>query len=176
MNTSGLTAHSSRLTRILFCTVLLVPLALYAAPPKSELLHKPAPAFTRTDIAGNSVGLSNYRGKVVLLNFWATWCAPCQQELPRFEAWQKQYGASGFQVIAISMEDDPGPVQATARKLQLDFPVIMGDAEIGNLYGGVLGLPVTYLIGRDGTILARIPGQTNLRALHNKIRKLLAIH
>jgi thiol-disulfide isomerase/thioredoxin len=140
---------------------------------QNALVHKPAPPFVRKDLAGRTIDLRANRGKVVLLNFWATWCAPCQVELPRFSAWQKQYGASGLQVIAISMDDDAAPVRALTRKLRLGFPVVMGDDKLGTLYGGVLGLPVTFLISRDGTIVARIEGQTDLNALEQRIKGLL---
>lgn len=109
----------------------------------------------------------------MLLNFWATWCAPCQLELPRFNAWQAKYGPDELQIIAISMDDDSALVRATDRKLRLNFPVIMGDAELGTQYGGVLGLPVTYLIGRDGTIRARFKGAANLQVIEKRIRELL---
>jgi cytochrome c biogenesis protein CcmG/thiol:disulfide interchange protein DsbE len=158
---------------LLFATSLM-PAPLRAAPPTHSLLHKQAPSFVRADLDGKQIDLSTYRGKVLLLNFWATWCAPCQLELPRFNAWQEKYGSDGLQVIAVSMDDDPAPVRATDRKLQLNFPVIMGDAKLGTQYGGVLGLPITYLIGRDGTIRARLKGAANLQGMEKRIRKLLA--
>ncbi len=157
----------------LFLALLLAPGLLHAVTQQSPLLHKQAPAFVRSDLIGKKIDLRTYRGKVVLLNFWATWCAPCQLELPRFSAWQKQYGRDGLQVITVSMDDDAPPVRALVRKLKLDFPVIMGDARLGTQYGGVLGLPVTFLIGRDGTIAARLEGQTDLPSLENRIKGLL---
>lgn len=148
--------------------------ALNAAATKKSLLHKPAPAFTRNGLDGKPVRLRAYRGKVVLLNFWATWCGPCQVELPRFVAWQQQYGPKGLQVIAISMDDSAEPVRGLVRKLNPDFPVVMGDEKIGTLYGGVLGLPVTFLISRDGKIAERIQGGSDLGAMERHIQRLLA--
>jgi thiol-disulfide isomerase/thioredoxin len=147
---------------------------LHAAPTENSLLHKPAPNFVRRDLSGRRIDLRAYRGKVVLLNFWATWCGPCQVELPRFAAWQRQYAPDGLQVIAVSMDDGPAPVRALVRKLRLDFPVVLGDERLGAQFGGVLGLPVSFLIGRDGAIHARIEGGTDLSAMENRIRKLLA--
>jgi cytochrome c biogenesis protein CcmG/thiol:disulfide interchange protein DsbE len=141
-------------------------------PP--DLTNKPAPAFVRLDLAGRRVGLEQYRGKVVLLNFWATWCGPCQVELPRFAKWQKTYGAQGFQVLAVSMDDSEAPVRRTVRRLHLDFPVVMGDANLGDEYGGVLGLPITFLIDRDGRIVAQWRGETDLNSLEGQVRRLLA--
>jgi thiol-disulfide isomerase/thioredoxin len=110
----------------------------------------------------------------VLLNFWATWCAPCRLELPRFAAWQRKYKQQGLQVIAISMNDDAEPVRAFVRSFALDFPVVMGDAAIGERYGGVLGLPITFLVARDGTIAARLEGESQSVDMEEKLEQLLA--
>ena len=142
-------------------------------PQPHQSTRQPAPQFIRKDLNGHAVNLRALKGKVVLLNFWATWCGPCQVELPKFSAWQKQYGASGLKVIAVSMDDEAAPVRAVARKLKLDMPVVMGDAKLGTLYGGVLGLPVTYLIARDGTVAARIEGKADLAGMETSIQKLL---
>ena len=147
-----------------------------AIQAQSALLNQPAPQFVRKDLQGKVVDLKALRGKVIMLNFWATWCGPCQVELPKFQAWQRAYGASGFQVIAISMDDDAGPVRSTVRKLHLEVPVVMGDERLGRLYGGVLGLPVTFLIDRKGTIVDRHEGAADLPEMERKIRTLVALH
>ena len=119
--------------------------------------------------------LSSYRGKVVLLNFWATWCEPCLTEMPTFVEWQKQYGSGNFQVIGISMDDAAPEVIATVSRLKLNYPVLMGDEYLGEAYGGVLGLPVTFLIDRDGKIRARYEG-ASLTRINSDIQKLLQSH
>lgn len=163
-----------RIIHLLTSLGLLV-LSVSAGPAQSppDLMHKIAPSFSRSDLNGHQVDLKRYRGKVVLLNFWATWCAPCQVELPRFEAWQKKYGAEGLQVLTISMDDGDAQVRKTVRRLHLDFPVVMGDAKLGEAYGGVLGLPVTYLIGRDGAMAARFQGETDLSAMELRLKDVL---
>lgn len=145
-----------------------------AQSAESTLLQKPAPPFVGRDLSGKTVSLRTYRGKVVLLNFWATWCAPCQQELPQFAAWQRKYGTEGLQVIAVSMDDDAAPVRALVRKLGLGFPVTMGNAALGRRYRGVLGLPVTFLIARDGTVRKRFEGETPIAEMENKVEQMLA--
>ena len=143
-------------------------------PTSPGIVHGAAPEFARADLAGRSIDLKSYRGKVVLLNFWATWCAPRQIELPKFDEWQKKYGAQGLQVVAVSMDDGDAPVRRTVRRLHLDFPVVMGDAKLGDEYGGVLGLPVTFLIDREGRVVAKLKGETDLAALESQVRQLLA--
>jgi len=160
---------------------LLVLLGCAAAVASSDgiaqgvpnLAHKPAPRFAKLDLNGHLIDLKKYRGKVVLLNFWATWCAPCQVELPKFQAWQSKYGPAGLQVVAVSMDDGDAAVRRTVRRLRLSFPVVMGDAAIGNAYGGVLGLPITFLIDRNGIVTEKIKGETNLEQLELRVRALL---
>jgi thiol-disulfide isomerase/thioredoxin len=153
---------------------LLSSIAPRVPAQQPSLINKQAPRFVRPDVNGKRIDLEHYRGKVVLLNFWATWCAPCRVELPTFSSWQGRYGQDGLQVIAVSMDDDSAPVIKAVSELQLNFPVLMGDEKLGNEYGGVLGLPVTYLVGRNGKILARYAGETDLDQIESKVRELLS--
>ncbi|HUX44730.1 MAG TPA: TlpA disulfide reductase family protein [Terracidiphilus sp.] len=146
------------------------------APAASTLVHRRAPEFARRDLVGRRIDLKAYRGKVVLLNFWATWCGPCLVELPRFAAWQREHGAQGLQVLAVSMDDSATPVKRLVKTLKPGFPVMMGDAALGRQYGGVLGLPVTFVIGRDGRIAERLEGGADLPALEQTLKTLLAKH
>ena len=139
-----------------------------------SLLNRQAPDFTLTGLDGQPLRLSAFRGKVVLLNFWATWCAPCQIEMPRFARWQRELGPSGFQVIGISMDDDAAPARRLVRRLDLGYPVAMGNARLGKRYGGVLGLPLTFLIDRNGIVRARFQGESDLRAIESQVKALLA--
>lgn len=145
-----------------------------SAQSHSDFVQKSAPQFVRSDLRGRKIDLNSYRGKVVLLNFWATWCASCQVELPRFEEWQKKYGPQGLRVLTVSMDDGDAPVRKAVRRLRLGLQVVMGDARLGEAYGGVLGLPVTFLIGRDGVITARVEGETDLNALEQRLKQMLA--
>jgi thiol-disulfide isomerase/thioredoxin len=146
---------------------------LPAAAQPDPLLHKPAPAFVRTDLSNRAVDLAALHGRVVLLTFWATWCAPCQIEMPRFIQWQARYGPADLQIVGVSMDDDAAPVRSLIRKRKTNYPILMGDEKLGMLYGGILGLPVTYLIDRQGIIQARFKGETNLDAIERTIQKLL---
>lgn len=142
----------------------------------TSLLQKPAPAFVRSDLAHQSVSLAALRGKVVLLTFWATWCAPCQMEIPHFIAWQKQYGPQGLQIIGVSMDDDDVPVRSLVKKHGLNYPVLMGDEKLGLAYGGVLGLPVTFLIDREGVVRQRFQGETDPAKMEAAMVRLVKDH
>jgi len=157
---------------ILLAFALVIP-AVPAVPRKNTLLNKPAPALARTSLDNRRVDLSALRGRVVLLNFWATWCVPCQAEMPRFIEWQSKYQGDGLSIIGVSMDDDSGPVESFVRKRGLNYPVVLGDEKLGLAYGGVLGLPVTYLIDRKGIVRARYEGETHLTAMESALRRLL---
>lgn len=156
--------------RLALCLSLLLATSSGYA---KDLVNSPAPPFAGTDLHHARVRLSSYRGQVVLLNFWATWCAPCRVEIPRFMEWQKDYGPQGLAVLGVSIDDDEVPVRAFAQKLHVDYPILMGDAHLAEKYGGVLGVPVTFLIDRQGIIRARIDGESDLHAMEMRIRQLL---
>lgn len=138
------------------------------------LVNRKAPEFVRRDLDGGKVELARLRGKVVLLNFWATWCAPCEAEIPVFSRWQREYAAQGLQVIGISMDDGEAPVKRLVGRLKPDYPIAMGDAKLGERYGGVLGLPLTYLIDRKGVVRAQFQGSADLKPVESRIKELLA--
>ena len=162
----------SKSAAILVAFIFAVP-SIAAAPRHHTLLNKPAPSFALISVDHQRVDLSGLRGRVVLLNFWATWCAPCQAEMPRFIEWQSKYQGDGLSIIGVSMDDDSGPVQSFVQKRGLNYPVVLGDEKLGLAYGGVLGLPVTYLIDRKGIVRGRYEGETHLAAMETAIRRLL---
>ena len=160
----------------LFLGLLFATGEMHAALAADPLLLKQAPLFVRKDLNGHRVDLSAFRGKVVVLNFWATWCAPCQLEMPRFASWQKQYGPRGLRILGVSMDDEESAARKACVKLHVNYPVVMGDERLGTLYGGILGLPVTYLIDRNGRICAKFQGETDLKEMESRIKKLLDSH
>lgn len=165
---------------IIYGIVALCLLGLYIAgrrtarKPKATASGNLAPDFSVTDLDGRKLTLSDYKGKVVLLDFWATWCSPCREEIPHFVEMQNQYGPQGFQVIGVSMDDDAKPVHEFARQFKLNYPVALGDDKLAQRYGGVLGLPVNFIIDREGHIYSKHLGATDVSVFDNEIKYLLA--
>ena len=132
-----------------------------------------APDFSLPQLDGRDLRLSYYRGKVVLLDFWATWCVPCREETPHFVELQQKYGDSGLQIIGISMDDSPDPVRNFSSQFHINYPIVMGNAKTGELYGGVLGLPIAFLIDRDGRIYKKRMGATSATVFEQDVAALL---
>jgi peroxiredoxin len=131
-----------------------------------------APAFTLPDINGRSVSLSQFRGKVVVLDFWATWCPPCKREIPDFIALQSAYSAKGLQVVGVAL-DEPGPVKAYAAQNGMNYPVLLGTNDIAQKYGGIEGIPTTFIIDKSGKIVNRFEGFRPKEVFESEIKKLL---
>jgi peroxiredoxin len=141
----------------------------------STTSHALAPDFNLPQPDGQTLRLSSYRGKVVLLDFWATWCYPCREETPHLVDLQQKYGDRGLQILGISMDDSPDPVGPFYRQFHMNYPVVIGTAKTGESYGGILGLPITFLIGRDGRIYAKHIGATDAAVFENEIKSLLQV-
>ena len=140
---------------------------------KLSAQHALAPDFSLPQLSGEPLTLSAYRGKVVLLDFWATWCEPCREEIPHFVELQNRYRAEGLQIIGISMDDGPQPVRDFYRQFKMNYPVVMGTVKVAEQYGGVLGLPIAFLIERDGHIYAKHIGTTDKSVFESEIVRLL---
>lgn len=136
--------------------------------------HPLAPQFTVEGIFGRKISLAQYRGKVVILDFWATWCGPCRLEIPGFVKLQNRYGSRGLQIIGISMDDSVQPVLAFYKQFHLDYPVAIGNDKLAELYGGIVGIPTTFLIGRDGHIYDKLAGVVDESQWAAEIKRLLA--
>ena len=148
-------------------------LTLHHAAPKQAGSAKLAPAFSLKDTAGHPLQLSDYRGKVVVLDFWATWCEPCKQEIPHLIDLQNRYGAQGLQVVGISMDDSEDPVRAFQQQYKMNYPIAVGNEHLADQYGGVLGLPITFVIDKQGQIVARHIGATASTVFEEEIKRLL---
>ena len=124
----------------------------------STLEAQEAPDFTLTDINGDQLSLSDYSGKVIILNFWATWCGPCKMEIPDFIDLQNKYGED-LVIIGVSLDQNgPKAVVPFAKKYEINYPVVYGNGQVVQDYGGVRGIPTTFIIDRDLNIQRKYVG------------------
>lgn len=143
--------------------------------PAGQMQGQLAPDFSLTTPEGKVMKLSDFRGKAVLLNFWATWCEPCKVEMPWFVDLQKKYGPQGLQVLGVAMDDaSPGEIASFAQKLGVNYPVLLGKEEVGSEYGGIEYLPSTFYIGRDGKIIDHVFGLVSRSEIEADIEKALS--
>lgn len=120
---------------------------------------KPAPDFALRTLGGKLVRLSQFRGKTVLVNFWATWCAPCRVDMPWLAAFYNRYHAQGFEIVGISMDDgDRDKVAQFVRDTRVGYTILLKDDSVGSAYGGARFLPQSFFVGPDGHILAHTIG------------------
>jgi thiol-disulfide isomerase/thioredoxin len=126
---------------------------------EAMLTGKPAPEFTLVDLNGKKVSLKDFKGKPVMLNFWATWCGPCKLEMPWLEQFHQQYGPQGLVILGIASDDAPKTiVESTAKKLGVTYPILLTDEKVEKPYGGVESLPESFYVGRDGKVLIETAG------------------
>jgi len=146
-----------------------------AAPAvKMEGERKPAPDFKLTDGDGKTVTLADYRGKVVLLDFWATWCGPCRIEIPWFTEMERKNKDRGFAVLGVSMDDEGWKViKPFIADMKINYRVILGNDQAAHDYGGLDALPTTFLIDRDGRIASVHVGLASRRDFEDGIEELL---
>jgi cytochrome c biogenesis protein CcmG/thiol:disulfide interchange protein DsbE len=151
------------------------PESVRAQSLKPEKSRKAAPDFELKDANGKLVHLTDYKGKVVLVDFWATWCGPCRIEIPWFMEFERKHKDRGFAVLGISMDEDGWTaVKPFLEDLKVNYRVVIGDDKTADLYGGADALPSTFLIDREGKIAAVHIGLASKRDFEDGIEKLLA--
>jgi len=141
---------------------------------KADSQRKHAPDFALKDASGKLVHLADYRGKVVVLDFWATWCNPCAVEIPWFMEFQRKYKDRGFEVLGVSMDDDGWKaITPFVERRKINYRVVLGDDKTGDLYGGLEALPTTFVIDRYGRIASVHVGLAGKKDFADAIEKLL---
>lgn len=134
-----------------------------------------APDFSLVSLDGRKVSLSEFRGKAVLLNFWATWCPPCKVEMPWFVDLQRQYGKDGLVVLGVAMDDsEPATIAKFASSMGVNYPVLLGTDKVSDDYGDVQYLPTTFYIGRDGMIVDKMTGLLDRKDIEGAVKKALS--
>ncbi len=171
---------------LLIALVVVAAIALVIVADRSGWLERAAPGSgTELQITelGNELDLSPYQGKVVLVNFWATWCSPCLIEIPWMIEFQDTYADRGFTVLGVSMDDEGRAVvepwlreqrfDVNGQERPVNYPILVGNEKIGEQFGGIIGLPTTLVIGRDGKIVKRFIGLASHEKLLAEIEGLL---
>jgi cytochrome c biogenesis protein CcmG/thiol:disulfide interchange protein DsbE len=174
----GATVYADRATR-----VNSTGPAKYTEQANSKNDVKPAPEVTFKDLDGKVATLSQYKGKVVLVNFWATWCEPCYVEIPWLIEMQQRYEAKGFTVLGISMDEEGQsavtPFLAKERfnvngqKFPMNYPIVIGSDDVADKFGGLLGYPTSFLISREGKIVKKVQGLISYEELTKAIESQL---
>jgi peroxiredoxin len=125
----------------------------------SERKYPLAPDFELSDLSGNKVRLSEYRGKVVIIDFWATWCGPCRKGIPDFVELQEEYGTEDFAILGISVDEGESPIVTEfARQYNINYPVLHDTPEVRAAYGGIQAIPTTFVVDRDGYVRQYVQG------------------
>ena len=148
------------------------------------LQGKMAPNFTLKDTEGRKISLADYKGKAVIVDFWATWCAPCKIEIPWLEQFNKQYASEGLQILGVSEDNlnldnktelakEKQEIADKAKDLGINYPVLIDDANVSTPYGGVDGLPTTFFIDRSGKVVASTVGLAGRDEIEANIKKAL---
>lgn len=183
---------------VIAATVLLLIAATYYADkatrvPRNSAGHTnfstdksigmPAPEVMFKDLDAKDVSLGQFNGKVVLVNFWATWCDPCRVEIPWLIDMQQKYGPKGFTVLGIAMDEEGKSVVAPfvtkehfdvgGQKLTMNYPIVIGNEDIASKFGGLLGYPTSILISRDGKQVKRITGLISYEEISHAIESQL---
>jgi thiol-disulfide isomerase/thioredoxin len=160
------------------CALVTKAAGLPSLIPSAHAADAPAaskvPAWELKDVDGKTVKSSDFDGKVVILDFWATWCPPCRKEIPGFVELQKQYGDKGLVVVGVSLDEQgPGVVKPFMKQFQINYPVVMGDAKIVQDFGGIEGIPTTFIIDRSGNVIAGHTGFTSQETFEKEVAPLL---
>jgi cytochrome c biogenesis protein CcmG/thiol:disulfide interchange protein DsbE len=143
------------------------------APCKGKI-GCPAPELVLKDLNGATVNLADLKGKVVLVDFWATWCQPCTVMIPWFIEFQKRYGPQGFVVVGVAMDDEGiSVVKPFAEQVRMNYQVVLGNEETSDKWGGIFGLPTSFIIDREGRIHNRHIGLISKETFEKDIRSLL---
>jgi len=156
-----MTSNRRARVRVALALALLSVLAAGCSKGREPEVVRIAPDFTLSSTDGNRVRLSDYRGKVVLLDFWATWCPPCRAAIPHVVQLQNKYRADGFAVLGMNMDQNPEDLVAFLSRVAVNYPTLKTDPETLQAYGGVSSIPLTLLIDRQGKIRERYLGFDN---------------
>jgi thiol-disulfide isomerase/thioredoxin len=141
-----------------------------------KMRGKKAPQFALTSLDGKKVSLADYKGRPVLVNFWATWCGPCKVEMPWFEQFRKQYASQGFEILGLADDADAGKdaIAKVAVKSGVTYPILLTDGKVQDAYGGLEVLPMSFYVDRNGVIVEQTAGLGSKDQIEANIKKTIA--
>ncbi|MFZ1730395.1 MAG: TlpA disulfide reductase family protein [Bacteroidota bacterium] len=181
----GFNTFAMVMTAFAVLIVAIIVINKMNAPDPSELPQQvagengsssgSAPAFSLAAVGGGSKSLADYEGKVVMLNFWATWCGPCKREIPDFIAMQDAYRDKGFEIVGISLDDPTATAEVAqfVKQQGINYDIVYGNGNVTQAYGGVQSIPTTFLINRKGEIVSSQVGLQSKEAWESAIEALL---
>ncbi len=159
---------------IVFIAASLVSCQARTESSESDILRPVAPDFKLKDLNGNDFSLSQTKGKVVILDFWATWCPPCRMEVPHFKDLYQRYKGKGLVIIGVALDQGgAATVRPFVQTNEIDYPVLMADQIVVASYGGIRSIPTTFIIDRKGRIVEKIVGYRGKDFFESIIKKLL---
>lgn len=157
-----------------FFGALLVALASLHLLPAMAAAGDAMPSFSLSSaLDGKTISSDDFKGKALLVTFFATWCPPCRQEIPSLIKLQNEYAAKGFSVIGMSMDDGADVVVKLIKKEEINYPVLMAKAKTAGDFGGVIGIPTSFLVNREGEVVKRYPGYVPHDLLEKDVSSLL---
>lgn len=163
----------TRTIRHLFlCALLLLTSALFTTTAHAAT---PMPRFVLSSVTdGKAIDSNTYKGKALLINFWATWCPPCRKEIPSLIELQEKHGAKGFSVIGISTDQGGSSLVAKfAQKMQINYPVVISDNDTPRNFGNILGIPTSFLVDKEGNVRKRYDGYVDHETLERDLLQIL---
>ena len=160
--------------RLLLVILLALIIAGCSQDDSGQGLTGGAPDFTLPAVDGSMVSMSDYRGKVILVDFWATWCPPCQEMIPVLSKLHKKYSDKGLVILGVSLDRDGLEALGTyVHENMIPYKVVMGDTRIGNAFGGVSSIPTLYIVDRDGRLVRKLTGYHSYGQLEEQVKKYL---
>jgi len=169
----------NRLRTMVLLVSVFVMVSLAAGPQgcaasDNSAARRPAADFQLTDLNGTPLSLSSLKGKVVLIDFWATWCPPCRMEIPHLKELYASYKGKGLEIVGLSIEEDAGAVKGFVQSNGIPYPVALADAKLQQAYGGIRGIPTAFLVDKKGRIAKQLFGYTDKEVFDREIQKLLS--
>ena len=164
-----------KLSRLLYFLALVLAAGLFFSPVRADPVSPvPAPGWELKDVNGQPVNFSQFKGKVVVLDFWATWCPPCRSEIPGYVRLQEKYKDQGLVIIGLSMDQEgPDVVKKFMADFHINYPIVMADDSVAQAFGGVDGIPTTFIIDRTGKIRDKKVGAMETAEYEKVLRQYL---